>query len=378
MVEAEQACLGGMETNTLHVVLPPGMGLRSATDALRRFGDVSHVEVLPGHRLTVSAVFFDVRSAARAEAALGAGCSKRANQTGCRLVRMPGKVQLDIDKIRGVSRVLPEPRDSSVYLVEFFDIRDAQRARELAMQMIKKPGAAVDYACVEAMAKDAPQASVPAYIKPSNAFSPPAALGSTREAVSHRESSGEATILLQGLPKALCNSSCLEAMFEQAGLEGAIASCRVRRGSASSEVLLTVNSRQAARRCIKHFNGRRWDVSGDPVTATLAKFGGDEPKPHQPTYAGTAGASRPQRSARAKEATSTKAAAPTGTARPKRDVLQAADPDKHEQECPRSPVTDESTADGASVASDQDEAMGEVEPANVTHAAGAACTVQAA
>lgn len=347
------------ETNTVHVLLPPDAGLRSATEVLKRFGDVSHVEVLPGQALTVSAVYFDVRAAARAQSAMGELC-RPAAPTGDRTVRLQGSIQLDPEKIQGVSRVLPEPDESGAFLVEFFDLRDAARAREwCAGQSSGKPGAPA--AC------DSKKASVPAYIKPSNSVAP--APASTLQQVSaprvqarepartSRPSGAEAMVLLKGLPKALCTNACLEAMFEQAGFEGTIASCRVRRGNMCSEVLVSFDSKDAARRCIQHFHGRCWSNSGERVTASKVSSKGDSL--HRPLRAPQK-APLPEDIEEAdeedEESSSTAPEGPPGLCAPRRlpEVSASGKLDASRKE---DLATDESTADGASLASDQEEAV---------------------
>mmetsp|Transcript_106212 Transcript_106212/g.310486 ORF Transcript_106212/g.310486 Transcript_106212/m.310486 type:complete len:386 (+) Transcript_106212:97-1254(+) len=366
------------ETNTVHVVLPPGASLRSATDALKRFGDVSHVEVLPGKSLAVSAVFFDVRAAARARSTLGPECCQPAAQTGCRSVRLQGNIQLDVEKIRGVSRVLPEPSEDGSFLVEFFDVRDAQRAMELTGQSSGKLGACNSNTSAEAVVKGSSEPatiSVPAYVKPSHGFVAPAGAGSGCSL------SQQACVLLKGLPKALCTNDCLEAMFEQAGFEGSIVSCRVRRGAAHSEVLVSFSSRQMARRCLQHFHGRCWTPGAAPVSATFARVGGrgGDAALDRPLFAPQKAPLPEDAEAEAAEAeawtvtTSTttpsqplsplpECEAPPGLCTPAQRAAELALAEaKHKLEAEGkegralSLATDESTADGASSTSDQEE-----------------------
>jgi len=357
------------ETNTLRIALPTGVSLRSATDALRRFGEVSHVQVLPGQNLAVSAVFFDVRAAVRARSVLGPGCCQADKQTGCRMVKLPGNVQLDVQKIRGVSRVLPEPDESGSFLVEFFDLRDAARAQELAQQKSGTIGAALTATTAKVPAKEVPEASVPAYVKPSQPFVPASVTSSLTQTQTQ-----QAGILLRGLPKALCTSLCLEAMFEQAGLEGTIVNCRIRRGAASSEVLLSLSSRQAAKRCIQHFNGRRWSPTGEPVTATFARVNSrigdsalDRPlrMPQKAPLPEDAEAEAAEEAMMATTASAPRSPLPECEAPPGLGVpadsatlLREAAGDKlgAKEDCSPSLATDDSTADGASVPSDQEEA----------------------
>lgn len=85
--------------------------------------------------------------------------------------------------------------------------------------------------------------------------------------VGHKNS--EETVLLQGLPNAMCSGPCFEAMLEQAGLQHDVVSQSIRTGSICGEAVLKVVDRNAAARCIKHFHGRAWDPSGSLVCATI-------------------------------------------------------------------------------------------------------------
>jgi len=128
------------ETNTLQVTLPRGRGpdvdLRDATEALQRFGDVSHVKVVPDAESAVlSVVFFDVRSATAARIALGDEWSRPLQQTGSRMVSMPDSMQLGVENLRNVSNIKSDPEDDNALSVEFYDIRDAQRVRDLVCKM---------------------------------------------------------------------------------------------------------------------------------------------------------------------------------------------------------------------------------------------------
>merc|ERR1719281_2046976 len=57
-------------------------------------------------------------------------------------------------------------------------------------------------------------------------------------------------------------------MLEQAGLQGAVMSRAIHRGSPCGEVVLRIAGQDVVERCIKHFHGRVWDPSGTPVSAT--------------------------------------------------------------------------------------------------------------
>jgi len=256
----------------LLVKLPTNVDISAATEGLSRFGDVADVQVLTrAAKLTViSVAFFDVRAAANARSALGAKHCQLAPQTGRRTVRLPGSVQLEQDNIKGVSCVNPDPTDSGAYLVEFFDTRDATLVQELAAQ------AEAPHAPPGRVQRAVPTFG-PAYVRPSRGFGVAAASAVAPRVirggnkVPQGRCEGEnVTVLLESLPKALCTGPCMEAMLEQAGLAGAIVSCKVRRGgSACKSILLTLRGRDAAQHCVSHFHGQRWHARGASVDARI-------------------------------------------------------------------------------------------------------------
>jgi len=77
------------------------------------------------------------------------------------------------------------------------------------------------------------------------------------------------SVELSNLPTMLCNRMCLEAAIEQAGLENDVKSLELKSGTRGEAVLL-LSSRQAAHRCIQHFNGLQWAKSLQPVSACYA------------------------------------------------------------------------------------------------------------
>jgi len=77
------------------------------------------------------------------------------------------------------------------------------------------------------------------------------------------------SVELSNLPTMLCNRMCLEAAIEQAGLENDVKSLELK-GGTSGEAVLLLSSRQAAHRCIQHFNGLQWAKSLQPVSACYA------------------------------------------------------------------------------------------------------------
>lgn len=230
-------------SNTLHVVLPPGMDLRAATAAFGKFGDVSRVEVLPSAPPAAIVSYFDARAAVRAARVLGAEWCWPGEQCGDRTAPLPGSVQLSRDQYSRVSSVRRDPAGDG-FVVEFYDVRDAARVR--AASKAQAPPAPV------AKAAKAPARSSklePAYV---------GAGDDTREL----------SLLVQGLPKAMCSRVCFDVILEQAGLAEHVLSHSVRPGSRCGEAVLKVAGEEAASKCIEHFHGRAWDPSGTLVSAT--------------------------------------------------------------------------------------------------------------
>lgn len=87
-------------------------------------------------------------------------------------------------------------------------------------------------------------------------------------------------VMLQSVPKALCCGDYLEAMLEQAGLDSYLVSCRVLTRADLGEALLKFSVKRAAKKCVKHFDGRRWDLAGNcpAVKATLLQADHTVPK----------------------------------------------------------------------------------------------------
>lgn len=75
------------------------------------------------------------------------------------------------------------------------------------------------------------------------------------------------TVEIAGLPNAMMIEPAMEAMLEQASLEGQILSIDVRPSRPCGEATIVLKTRGAAERCVRHFDGRRWDPSGVVVSA---------------------------------------------------------------------------------------------------------------
>jgi len=100
-------------------------------------------------------------------------------------------------------------------------------------------------------------------------------------------------VLLSGLPLELCSNACMEAVLEQAGLEGAIVHCEITRGTHRGEARVTLKSWQMAEQCIAHFRGCKWDSACSCVSASFvdaphtAKVSVPRSKPTQTVWRAT-------------------------------------------------------------------------------------------
>jgi hypothetical protein len=74
----------------------------------------------------------------------------------------------------------------------------------------------------------------------------------------------------------------MEVTLEQANLDKFVSDIRTVRGAQRGEAFITLTSTDAAIRCARHFNGRRWDASGALVIAELQLL---EVAPAQPSFA---------------------------------------------------------------------------------------------
>lgn len=80
------------------------------------------------------------------------------------------------------------------------------------------------------------------------------------------ESGEPVGVVLDNLPKMLCNKNCLEAALEQAGLENFVNKFDIQNPSVGTAILHLVNE-NAAQRCIRHFDGLKWTKGSEPVSA---------------------------------------------------------------------------------------------------------------
>jgi len=264
-------------SNSIHVVLPHGMGLRAADVALRRYGEVAHLEMLPSPVPTVACVFYDVRAALKAYEQLGAHFCQFVPQCGIRAARLPADMELNEADLRGVDSIDADLEESGAFCVHFFDTRDAARVRERAKKLTKAAAATKPQrgnlgspsvkpfvpASFSAAAKPfVPSTSLAAHSKPSE--TPVVAAASPGG-----DQNQHVEVYLGGLPNSLCNDTCMDAVLEQAGLAKSLLSFRTLTGSPCGEVYVTLSDQPAAEQCLAHFHGRQWDTSGALVLAAV-------------------------------------------------------------------------------------------------------------
>eukprot|EP00930_Biecheleria_cincta_P039240 TRINITY_DN26999_c0_g1_i1.p1 TRINITY_DN26999_c0_g1~~TRINITY_DN26999_c0_g1_i1.p1 ORF type:complete len:396 (-),score=82.45 TRINITY_DN26999_c0_g1_i1:331-1518(-) len=268
---------GAPVSNTLQVVLPPGMGPAQAKELLAGFGEVMFTKVLPSPVMpTMLVSYYDCRCAAQAQLALGFQSCRPCPQNGNRWVRLPGNVKLSPEEVKYISQVETDPQDAGSYVVEFFDVRHAQRTEErFGVAATAVPAATAK------KKKGAGSAAAPATL-PGGVELPPGLEGfQQNNAVSSARpvarpayvlpgrtaaSAAKVEVVIKGLPKALCTEAFLETMLEQAGLESDVIESRCSPGRAR----VGFNDRHAAKRCIDHFSGRQWGgPSAELVVATL-------------------------------------------------------------------------------------------------------------
>lgn len=300
-----------MDTNTIHVFLPPGESLHAATTAFRQFGDVSSLELLPGDMLVASVVFFDVRAAWHALETLGFELAQPAPQTGSRLAQLRGEMHLKVDDITGVSNVFFDSDSSDgTYMVEFYDTRSASWARQLAAQQLRAASGRAEDDDVECCrlggisaqgldtGEQGMQEPVPVYVIPSAV--PPAVLSGaiqelepTHFTVRNAEhgAAGEHDIVVDGEHDLIGNldmfdesgndstevsdvtetsgNDRLQAVLQQAELLEAAINFRMQPGESCGEAYVTFLSYTMAEQCVRHFQGRQWTTSGGEVSAWL-------------------------------------------------------------------------------------------------------------
>jgi hypothetical protein len=183
-------------------------------------------------------------------------------------------VQLDAKDLPGVAGIDREDDDDSAFTVEFFDSRNAERyckmmEPEKAQKSLLPPGLelppGLDMPPGLALLSGAPSGS--------EATISTAASSSGSSGIQSPPSPGPAEevckVRIRGLPNKMLSEAMVEGMLQQASLESALIGFTVARGEPCGEVLVRLSSIAAAARCERHFKGRRWDASGEVVTAEV-------------------------------------------------------------------------------------------------------------
>lgn len=226
----ESDALSWPETNSIRFVLPPGMDPKISIASFKMFGEVASCKV-GKDKSSALIVFYDVRAAAKTLQALGEGpFIQPGPQTGNRRVCLPGDADLTTDDVAGVSR-LSQNKDAGTYTVEFYDIRDAERVRKALVPKQHLPTSKeiaaepVSVDCGPALPR-----ATPFY---------------------HN-------VMIHGLPNALLSEMMMEAMMQQAGVDG-VANFSAKLGKACGEAVVSFYSYECAQKCMTHFHGRQWD-----------------------------------------------------------------------------------------------------------------------
>mmetsp|Transcript_18022 Transcript_18022/g.45480 ORF Transcript_18022/g.45480 Transcript_18022/m.45480 type:complete len:379 (+) Transcript_18022:30-1166(+) len=246
-------------TNTVHVALPAGADLAATKIAFERFGEVARVDRLREEEPPkVAVVFFDVRAAAGATEALGSAYCTRGPQIGARTVRLAGDAKFDSEDFAGISDVQTDTAQDGTYILEFFDIRDAQRYRasqgKVAMESINN-------------------FALPPGLGPVGMARPPGLPGPPGLEEEGSETAYQCQVTISGLPNKLLSEPMMEAILQQAGLDSAAAGFKTKPGKPCGEATVTFSCPIAAERCVTHFMGCQWDQSGTAVKTKVVELG---------------------------------------------------------------------------------------------------------
>jgi len=88
-------------------------------------------------------------------------------------------------------------------------------------------------------------------------------------AVTTSSKSSDWEVIITGLPSKLMSQAMLEAMLQQAGLDGMFSNLTVHAGRPYGQVHVNFASAIPAQRCVNHFQGCQWDKSGPAVCAQI-------------------------------------------------------------------------------------------------------------
>jgi len=267
-------------TNALNVKIPRGADLDSVRTSFEFFGEVAAIEPLPDDGATVEVVYFDVRSAAAAAEAMGDSVCWSVPPAGTREVRLPGHVQFRAEDFASISSVTRDS-NSTDFIVQFYDIRDAARYQEKLDQAFEESDTFL-------ADKSSPQFP-PGLAPPPGLEAPPgkkAAIGgaghswslgindstvqnSPQKSAMSFSTGDKWLVYFDGLPNDLLTDVMFEAVLQQAGLQSAVVTFTTKTGERCGTATVTFSSLAAAERCAKHFHGCKWGTSVEAVSARI-------------------------------------------------------------------------------------------------------------
>jgi len=281
--------IGGVETNTLYVVLPPDSDLASVRDACEHFGEVACVHHLGGDTSIAEVSFFDVRTAAKACEAFGSESCRPAPQIGNRTVCLPGHIEFHRHDLSGISGIEREGEAaSSNYMLEFYDVRDAERCRartedvagcptqgDTALQatdIVAPPPGLTTWPSLESRNKYY-DSETAAELRPppglENVVPSSAGRTASSSGPEHLMPRVLCRVAIRGLPNAILSQAMFDAVLEQAGVGSAVLSSSTEVGRRCGKATVTFSNHNEAERCVHHFHGRKWDNRGTIVEAQL-------------------------------------------------------------------------------------------------------------
>jgi len=173
--------------------------------------------------------------------------------------------------VAGIAGVMSHPSDPDAFVVEFFDLRDANRFVESFLQTVSPIGCSESSTIITmaTTSTDAMQLS-----EPTPAFAPAFVVPTDFVAKSNKGASVSSakenvSVLVMGMPNQMLSKPLIEAMLQQAGLEETISKYEMSKGDPCGELLLHFSNHLLAAQCVRHFEGCQWDTSGTAVTTRI-------------------------------------------------------------------------------------------------------------
>lgn len=239
-----------LHTDALELFVPPGMTLQEVTAACNTFGEVAALQLVPGDELTAVVVFYDVRAARDAFAALGGPCCWPAEPIGFRAVQRPGTWQIQAEDVGAIAAVLPDLSDGSSFLVELHDSRDARLLEQQLTRNSETAGTLTTE--VRRLPNPVP---VPAFVKATDCVA---------QSARGAEEAAKDAVLVSGLPQELATVPFVEAMLEKSLLGLRALSIEAwlndERGHCG-EALLRFQESTSAKACARHLTACSWGSS---------------------------------------------------------------------------------------------------------------------